>query len=99
MSELWFRWRETSVRIDVCFEAKKKLPCQTTYVAAGVQSCKDYWNANVNDSGILTLSESVSGYWDTKRHNKFGSQIKLNNAGKFDIISHSGPIHLKYALD
>lgn len=51
MFESWFWWRQTSISMDVCFEAKRKLPCQTTYTAVGVQSSKDYWNANVNDSG------------------------------------------------
>lgn len=37
--------------MDVCFEAKRKLRCQTTYAAVGVQSSKDYLNANANDSG------------------------------------------------
>ena len=30
---------------------KGNCPSKTTYAAVGVQSSKDYWNANVNDSG------------------------------------------------
>lgn len=60
--------------MDVFFEGKK----ETTYAAVGVQSSKDYWNANVNDSDILTQSESVSGYLDMKRLKK----IWLTNQAK-----------------
>lgn len=70
MFESWFWWRETSISMDVCFEAKRKLRCQTTYAAVGVQSSKDYLNANANDSGrgqSLSLRQNLRLYIWTQR--------------------------------
>lgn len=81
MFEPCVSWRETSISMDVCCEAKRKLLCQTTYPAVGVQSSEDYWNANVNDSG---RRQSFS-----RRHNVTGwmrlSRIKPNSRARCDV--------------
>lgn len=81
MFEPCVSWRETSISMDVCCEAKRKLLCQTTYPAVGVQSSEDYWNANVNDSG---RRQSFS-----RRHNVTGwmrlSRIKPNSPARCDV--------------